>query len=156
MRTILLIFLVVACAAGTVARTRTTQSGLKSNTAPMERIDNDSTATLDDLAGSITLRGFNKRASDSRETFFVTNNTTHRITHVRLLLRYYAVTGERLHEREVSVEVNLQPGETQLASVRSFDTQRRFYYYAGPKPRKSATPFRVAFRLLGYDIPVGR
>ena len=49
-----------------------------------------------------------------------------------------------------------QSGETQLVAVRSFDVQRLFYYYGGPQPRKVATPFKVAFRLLGYDIPVGK
>ena len=54
------------------------------------------------------------------------------------------------------VTVSLKPGETQLVAVRSFDVQRLFYYYGGPRPRKVATPFKVAFRLLGYDIPVGK
>ena len=51
--------------------------------------------------------------------------------------------------------VKLLPGETQLVSIKSFDVQRLFYYYAGPQPRKSATPFQVAYRLTGYDIQVG-
>ena len=51
--------------------------------------------------------------------------------------------------------VSLKPGESKLVSVKTFDVQRLFYYYAGPKPRKQATPFKVAFRLTGYDIPVG-
>ena len=49
----------------------------------------------------------------------------------------------------------LKPGETKLVSVKSFDVQRLFYFYAGPQPRKQATPFKVAFRLVGYDVPVG-
>ena len=105
---------------------------------------------------AVTLKGYSKKASDSRESFFVTNNTKHRISHIRLLMRYSLMNGEMLHERTATVEVDLRPGETRLVAIKTFDVQRLFYYYAGPKPRKSATPFKVAFRLIGYDIPVGR
>ena len=66
------------------------------------------------------------------------------------------MNGEMLHERIATVEVDLKPKETRLVAIKTFDVQRLFYYYAGPKPRKSATPFKVAVRLVGYDIPVGR
>ena len=113
----------------------------------------DSLAQLDPNA--VTLKGYSKRASDSKESFFITNNTSHRMSAVRLLLRYTTMNGEMLTQRAVTVPVNLKPGETKLVSVKSFDVQRLFYYYAGPQPRKQATPFKVAFRLTGYDIPVG-
>lgn len=141
-----------------MARTRTTQSQLKNSTQVVEQLPD--AAVPDSLLryiepNAVTLKGFSKKASDSRESFFVTNNTNHRISHVRLLLRYSLMTGEMLHERLATVEVDLKPRETRLVAIKTFDLQRLFYYYAGPKPRKSATPFKVAFRLVGYDIPVG-
>ena len=141
------------------ARTRTTRKNLRSLEVPvvaLETADNllpDSLAELDPNA--VTLKGFSKRASDSKESFFITNNTSHRMSAVRLLLRYTTMDGEMLTQRTVNVLVNLKPGETKLVSIKSFDVQRQFYYYAGPQPRKQATPFKVAFRLTGYDIPVG-
>ena len=142
----------------TTARTRTTQTGLHAN-VPVAVIAPDST-DLDSSPTSVssdavTVRGFAKRASDSKESFLLTNNLTHRISAVRMLLRYSALDGTIIHERKVTIPVTLAPGETQLVSCRSFDTQRLYYYHAGPKPRKSATPFDVAYRLTGYDIPVG-
>ena len=139
------------------ARTRTTQQHLNTDAVVMETIDH---AQVDSTAGAVdqkavTLRGYNKRASDSRESFFITNNLDHRISAVRLLMRYTTLDGAMLHERTVTVPVTLKAGETQLVSVKTFDVQRLFYYYGGPKPRKSATPFKVAVRLTGYDIPVG-
>lgn len=138
------------------ARTRTTQSRLTTDAVAVETIvpaaGDTATAVY---PAAITLRGYNKRASDSKESFFITNNLKHRISAVRLLLRYTTMDGTMLHERTVNVPVALGPGETQLVSVKTFDIQRMFYYYGGPKPRKSATPFKVAFRLQGYDIPVG-
>lgn len=148
------IALVALCSS---ARTRTTQRGLTTQAVPVEMIAdvaNDS-VVADVRSDAVTLRGFNKRASDAKESFFITNNLDHRISAVRLLMRYTTVDGAMLHERAVTVPVVLKSGETQLVSIKSFDVQRLFYYYAGPKPRKCATPFKVAVRLQGYDIPVG-
>lgn len=142
-----------------LGRTRTTQAQLKNNSQIVEQIPDASvpdSLLLELEPNAVTLKGYSKKASDSRESFFVTNNTNHRISHVRLLMRYSQMNGEMLHERIATVEVDLKPRETRLVTVKTFDVQRLFYYYAGPKPRKSATPFKVAFRLVGYDIPVGK
>lgn len=154
--TLLMVVMVVVTA---LARTRTTQSQLKNNSQVIEEIPAGVVpdSLLRDLEpNAVTLRGYSKKASDSRESFFVTNNTSHRISHIKLLMRYSQMNGEMLHERTATVEVDLKPHETRLVAIKTFDVQRLFYYYAGPKPRKSATPFKVAFRLVGYDIPVGR
>jgi hypothetical protein len=141
------------------ARVRTTRKNLRSTEVPvmvLEQADDmlpDSLAQVDPDA--VSLKGYSKRASDSKESFFITNNTSHRMSAVRLLMRYTTMAGEMLMQRTVNVPVNLKPGETKLVSVKSFDVQRLFYYYAGPQPRKQATPFKVAYRLTGYDIPVG-
>ena len=152
--TLLMVIVVVA-----MGRTRTTQAQLKNNSQILEQIPDASvpdSLLLELEPNAVTLKGYSKKASDSRESFFVTNNTNHRISHVRLLMRYSQMNGEMLHERIATVEVDLKPRETRLVTVKTFDVQRLFYYYAGPKPRKSATPFKVAFRLVGYDIPVGK
>ena len=155
----ILIILTAVVAFLSMARTRTTQSQLKNNSLLVEQIPDVAVpdSLLRDLEpNAVILKGYSKKASDSRESFFVTNNTKHRISHIRLLMRYSQMNGEMLHERTATVEVDLRPGETRLVAIKTFDVQRLFYYYAGPKPRKSATPFKVAFRLIGYDIPVGR
>jgi hypothetical protein len=157
-----LLFLVVAllCISTLEARTRTTRKNLQSLEVPVAVMDASDELLPDSLDAAIdpnavTLKGYSKRASDSKESFFVTNNTKHRMSAIRLLLRYTTMNGEMLTQRTVTVPVSLKPGETKLVSVKSFDVQRLFYFYAGPKPRKQATPFKVAFRLTGYDIPVG-
>ena len=141
------------------ARTRTTRKNLQSTEVPVMTLEPNDDLLPDSLAqldpNAVTLKGFSKRASDGKESFFITNNTNHRMSAVRLLLRYTTMQGEMLTQRTVNVPVNLKPGETKLVSIKSFDVQRLFYYYAGPQPRKQATPFKVAFRLTGYDVPVG-
>lgn len=161
----ILVNIIIATAVGVVlsmpvtARTRTTQTQIKgaSMAVPALTVEAvDSTLLSQTVNPSdIGLRGFAKRASDTKESFLVTNNTQHRMSSVRLLMRYTTVAGAMLHERRITVPVNLGPGDTQWVTVRSFDTQRIYYYYAGPKPRKQATPFRVSYLLLGYDIAVG-
>lgn len=154
----LLILAALLPALGSQARTRTTITSIKVTQAPLEQLP---TAPADSTAGgavdpmAVTLRAYNKRASDSRESFLITNNTRHRLSHVTLLLRYSDLDGQLLHERNVSIAVQLRPGQTQLVSIKSWDTQRMFYYYGGPRPRKSATPYRVAYRLTGFEVPVG-
>ena len=158
---LVLLTLIVLCisALDMDARIRTTRKNLRSTEVPVVALEADDALLPDSLAqldpNAVTLKGFSKRASESKESFFITNNTGHRMSAVRLLLRYTAMSGEMLTQRTVNVPVNLKPGETKLVSIKSFDVQRLFYYYAGPQPRKQATPFKVAYRLTGYDIPVG-
>ena len=151
--------LLLLCVNTLDARTRTTRKNLQSLEVPVMTLESTDGLLPDSLAeidpNAVTLKGYSKRASDSKESFFITNNTKHRMSAVRLLLRYTTMRGEMLTQRAVTVPVSLKPGESKLVSVKSFDVQRLFYYYAGPKPRKAATPFQVAFRLTGYDIPVG-
>ena len=158
---LVLLMLIVLCisALDVDARIRTTRKNLRSTEVPVVALEADDALLPDSLAqldpNAVTLKGFSKRASESKESFFITNNTGHRMSAVRLLLRYTAMSGEMLTQRTVNVPVNLKPGETKLVSIKSFDVQRLFCYYAGPQPRKQATPFKVAYRLTGYDIPVG-
>ena len=156
---LLTILLIALCINTLDARTRTTRKNLNTIEVPVAELDTQDGLLPDSLSGidpdAVTLKGFSKRASESKESFFITNNTTHRMSAVRLLLRYTTINGEMLTQRAVTVQVGLLPGETKMVSIKSFDVQRLFYYYAGPKPRKQATPFKVAFRLTGYDIPVG-
>ena len=121
------VILLSAVAMDADARTRTTRKNLRSTEVPIAVVESTDSLLPDSLLQvdpkAVTLKGYSKRASDNKESFFIT--------------------------------VSLKPGETKLVSIKSFDVQRLFYYYAGPQPRKSATPFQVAFRLTGYDIPVG-
>lgn len=157
---LLTVLAALLCISTLDARTRTTRKNLQSLEVPVVVMESGDGLLPDSLdsgidPNAVTLKGYSKRASDSKESFFITNNTNHRMSAVRLLLRYTTMNDEMLTQRMVTVPVSLKPGETKLVSVKSFDVQRLFYYYAGPQPRKQATPFKVAFRLTGYDIPVG-
>ncbi len=156
---LLALVLIALCVSTMDACTKPTRKNLRSLEVPVAVMESDDGLLPDSLDGvdpnAVSLKGYSKRASDAKESFFITNNTKQRMSAVRLLLRYTTMQGEMLTQRTVTVPVSLKPGETKLVEVKSFDVQRLFYYYAGPQPRKQATPFKVAFRLTGYDVPVG-
>ena len=84
--------LLILCISTVDARTRTTRKNLQSMEVPVVALESNDGLLPDSLAdidpNAVTLKGYSKRASDSKESFFITNNTSHRMSAVRLLLRY--------------------------------------------------------------------
>ncbi len=105
---------------------------------------------------AVTIKGFNKRVYDNYETFFVQNNTDFHIAGITVTFKYVEVDGALLHERTLHVTCDLPAGKSKQVSVNSFDRQHMFYYYLSGQPRKSATPFKVTARLMGYDVSIMR
>ncbi|MGN0232534.1 MAG: hypothetical protein ACI4A8_10050 [Muribaculaceae bacterium] len=101
----------------------------------------------------ISIKGFEKRATDAKETMLVTNNTTYNISRVKVRFRYTNnETGELLHQRDEWLDCEIPAGTTRSVDIASFDRHRRFYYYLSPRSRRQATPFAVAIKILRYDI----
>lgn len=103
-------------------------------------------------AAKITITGYDKRVSDYRESFFITNHTPHTLSAVQLLLRYFTPEGEMLHEATRNVRIELKPEDTRKVNITSFDTQSRFYYYKRMRPRNGGAPFKVMVKVQRYDI----
>ena len=106
-----IIIIVLAVAGIAHSRTKTAAHPLTSTEKEVEMI-----ADMEQLGDTIpnqlnphaiSIKGYCKKAGDSRETFFVTNKTNHRISQIKLLLRYFAMDGQLLHERVVTVNVSL-------------------------------------------------
>lgn len=101
----------------------------------------------------ISIKGFEKRATDTKETMLVTNNTTFDISRIKVRFRYTNYeTGELLHQRDEWLDCEIPAGATRSVDIASFDRHRRFYYYLSPRSRRQATPFAVAVKILRYDI----
>lgn len=150
---------IIVVAAMAQARTRTTRKNISgSGTSVISDIPvAPDSLQCDTVAGfsrnAITFKGFAKRASDRKETFFATNHTNQRIGHFTVLMRYSDMQGNVLHERKCVVACDLKPGATSLASVRSFDQQSQFYYHQSSR-RKNAVAFTVAMRLISYEVTI--
>ncbi len=104
--------------------------------------------------GSITIKGYAKRASDSRESFFLTNHTNLSIGLVQLKIRYLDLNENIIHERTIKVPCDLPAYSTRQVSVKAFDTANTFYFYREKKSRKSGMPFKVSMKVLRYDVIV--
>ena len=155
----LLVMLAVAMVPpAAVGRTRTTRGQLRPAGTSLAVLPPADSTAADTVVNqnAVELRGYSKRLSDSRESFSVTNHLPHRISGLRLLLRYTRLDGTMIHEREAAVEVRLDPGQTKVVSIPSFDRAHLYYYHRERAPRKQSAPYEVSYRLLGYDIPVGR
>ncbi|MBR1803562.1 MAG: hypothetical protein IJ775_01470, partial [Muribaculaceae bacterium] len=121
MRHLFLVLSIILITASVAGRTKTTQANLRTAHIMVEPIpataaDSTATSAVTTVDQSlVTLRGFNKRAGDARESFLITNHATHRMANPRITFRYTTLDGGMIHERTVTVPVTLNPGETGMA-----------------------------------------
>lgn len=108
----------------------------------------------DSIASKIRFYGFDKTISSSSESFFIVNGLNFDINGLNILITYLDMNGRMLHSREVSLEeCDLPAGETRRFDLKSWDTQKSFYFHQSVKPRRQATPFDVKISLLSVRIP---
>lgn len=105
----------------------------------------------DSLRGAIRFYGFDKTLTSSSESFFISSSLTDTVKNVVITLTYSDMQGRRLHKREVSIRCLLPPGETIRQDIRSWDTQKSFYYHKSAPPRRQATPFKVRIELKAVE-----
>lgn len=92
--------------------------------------------------------GFDKRAESRTESFFITNTTDRMLVGIDFTLTYLTLQGRQLHSRHVEIDCSIPAGETRKFDIRSFDTQRSFYYRKSQAPaRRRATPFDIQVQI---------
>lgn len=131
---------------------RTTRRGLRveSHKENTTQID---TVAINPSSRKIIISGYDKPLKSSKETFFITNNTTNNILGLRVSLEYIDAKGRTLHKRDHHLNINIPVGETRQAAIKSWDVQRSFYYKLSSKPRKAdATPYDVNYQIISIDI----
>lgn len=105
-------------------------------------------------ADVVSLRGFSKRAGESKESFLLINHSNMHLSRVVLLFRYFDTNNVLFHEREVIVECDLPPYSSRVTSIKTFDEGHNYYYYNTKNLKEGAVAFKVGFTLLRYDIVV--
>lgn len=93
----------------------------------------------------VVFTGYDKKRSSERESFFITNNTDRELTAVSLYIIYYATDGRQLHKKYVKINCSIPAGETQKTDIRSWDTQKSFYYVKSETNPRKGTPYTVSF-----------
>lgn len=107
-------------------------------------------------SGMIVAAGFEKVLRSSRESVFITNNTSRPLEALKLDITYKDMRGRMLHRNAMWVEAEIPAGETRMVSFPSFDRQNLFYYHLSPLPSRAsrATPFTVGIEVALITHPV--
>ena len=106
-------------------------------------------AMLVATADSIRFAGFEKNASSTVESFFVTNNSPLAIRRRTLRITCRDLQGRMLHRREEDIDLDLPQDETRRVSLKSFDLQKNLYYFRSNPPRRGGMPFTVEIEVTG-------
>lgn len=147
-----LIAVVMMCAVGASAQ-KTTRRNLQA--APVAAADStasayNAAAVADTLRGETAVRavavtGYEKPLRSTKETMFIANRLTDAtVTAVIMTIDYSDMRGHQLHRRTLTVPVDIAPGQRRLATVRSWDHNKLFYYHINtPRTTGQATPYSV-------------
>lgn len=100
----------------------------------------------------VVFAGFDKNRNSSVESFFITNNTDRTLTGVTLYIEYLTPEGRQLHKKFLKLDCRIPAGETRKADIKSWDTQRSFYYIKSNPGRNGGTPFDVRFDPVAYYL----
>ncbi len=95
---------------------------------------------------NVNFSGYDKKASADKESFFVTNRSDRLLSGFSLYIVYLTPDSVQLHRRWVKINCSIPPGETGKVDIKSWDTQKSFYYHLSDPPRRrNATPYIVRF-----------
>ncbi|MDE6521384.1 MAG: hypothetical protein K2L17_01070, partial [Muribaculaceae bacterium] len=119
-------------------------------------LSTDSLTFTDKILPAIRFYGFDKTVTSSMESFFISNALDSAIIGMEIEITYFDMQGRQLHKRTVPLTVNVPPHETIRTDIKSWDTQKSFYYHKSAKPKRQSTPFDVKLRLLSLTLPPSR
>ena len=112
----------------------------------------DSLTFGENILPKIRFYGFDKIATSSTESFFISNALDSEICGMEIQITYFDMQGRQLHKRNVSLDVKVPPHETIRTDIKSWDTQKSFYFHQSVKPKRQATPFDVRLKLLSVTL----
>lgn len=122
----------------------------KENVISME---SDSITFSDRILPGIRFYGFDKTVGSSIESFFISNGLEETLAGVEVEITYLDMKGRQLHKRSVKIDCDIPAGETKRTDVKSWDTQKSFYFHQSVKPKRQATPFDVRLSLISISFP---
>lgn len=134
----------------------------KSQTSPKETpeaaqdsiisISSDSITFVEKILPAIRFYGFDKTATSNLESFFISNGLDKDLRKMEVVITYFDMKGRQLHKRTVTLDCDLPAGETKRYDIKSWDTQRSFYFHKSAKPKRQATPFTAKITLLSITL----
>jgi hypothetical protein len=100
----------------------------------------------------ISFSGYDKPQSSTTESFFITNHTDRVLTGVTLYIDYRDKADRQLHKQFLKLSCEIPPGETRQATLKSWDTQRSFYYEKSAASKRVGSAFEVKLDLVAYYL----
>lgn len=122
---------------------------------PRISLASDSIAFCDSVRPAIRFYGFDKTINSTNESFFISNGLKGPLTGMDVQITYYDMKGRQLHKRNVRIDTAIPAGETIRTDIKSWDSQKSFYFHKSAKPRRQATPFDVKIELLSVSLNEG-
>lgn len=115
-------------------------------------IVSDSIAFCDTVRPAVRFYGFDKTITSTQESFFISNGLDKAIKSLEILITYSDMKGRQLHKRTVSLDCDIPSGETKRTDIKSWDTQKSFYYHKSLKPKRQSTPFDVHLDIISVTL----
>ncbi|MDE6633071.1 MAG: hypothetical protein K2K23_08745 [Muribaculaceae bacterium] len=115
----------------------------------------DSLTFVENILPAIRFYGFDKTVTSSMESFFISNSLDSEIQEPEIEITYFDMQGRQLHKRNVYLDTTVPPHETVRTDIKTWDTQKSFYFHKSVKPKRQATPFSVKITLLSLKINPG-
>ena len=141
---IILATLIATSASAKTVKTTRTNLKPKSESVKLSTVKSDLTVVDSVSTDSVEVRGFDKPLYSVKETFLVTNKLSRRISSITLTINYIDTANRVFNSRTVTVDCSIPSGTTRQLSIKSFDTQKSYYYIRSRRPRAQSTPFQVA------------
>lgn len=142
-------------AASSAADKSTNKRGHKRQTGKITYKNADGCAglqTLEEWRDLIRFSGFDKPYNSTKETFLVTNNGPEFLGKIEIRLTYSDLEGRMLHSRTMTLNADVPPGQTRQLTVKSFDTQKSYFYHKSKSPRTGGQSFTVSIELLHFHV----
>lgn len=128
------------CQADRVVTTRKKLTIQPSHTLKASTVTTDTIITPQN---GVRFCGYEKTLSSNRETIFIQNLTDSTLLAISLTIEYLDSSRRSIHKRHLKLQTAIPPHETRRYDLKSWDTQKSYYYINGSKPRKTATPYDI-------------
>lgn len=112
----------------------------------------DDSSDEDYSLSDVSFAGYDKPATSTKETIFITNGTDRTLRAVNVSIDYLDANGRQLHSRTVTLEVEIPGGQTRMATFKSWDTQGSFRYAGSRKSRKETYIYTIKLKPLWYRL----
>lgn len=136
----------------TLSKRAAVDTSIQNDTDSLLVLTNDSVSFAESILPAIRFYGFDKTAGSIYESFFISNGLDSDIEEVEVDITYKDMKGRQLHRRIVSIDCDIPAHETHRVDIKSWDTQKSFYFHQSAKPRRQATPFDVSISLTSVSL----